>query len=67
MVSLSLTLLLRIADVTSWPSLDGNVPNVWPVINAMVGNGKSVIVASRGKKPELLAAGLESDSSSSNP
>jgi hypothetical protein len=33
----------------------------------MVGKGKSIIVASRGKKPELLAEGLVSDSSSSRP
>ena len=43
------------------------LPKVWPVISAMVGNGKSVIVASRGKNPELLAAGFVSDSSSSRP
>jgi hypothetical protein len=44
-----------------------DLPKVWPVISAMVGNGKSVIVASRGKNPELLAAGLVSDSSNSRP
>ena len=43
------------------------LPKVWPVISAMVGNGKSVMVASSGKKPELLAAGLVSDSSNSRP
>jgi hypothetical protein len=43
------------------------LPKVWPVISAMVGKGKSIMVASRGKKPELLAEGLVSDSSSSRP
>lgn len=43
------------------------LPNVWPVIRAMVGKGKSIIVARRGKKPSLLAEGLVSDSSSSRP
>lgn len=51
----------------SCPLLAVHLPKVWPVIRAMVGNGKSVIVARRGKNPELLAAGLVSDSSSSRP
>jgi len=37
------------------------------VIKAMVGSGKSTMVARSGKKPELFAAGLRSDSSSSRP
>jgi hypothetical protein len=44
-----------------------NSPKVCPVISATVGKGKSIIVASRGKKPSLLAEGLVSDSSSSRP
>ena len=63
-VSLVIALL---SDIVFWSTLAVDLPKVWPVISAMVGNGKSVIVASRGKKPELLAAGLESDSSSSRP
>ena len=42
-------------------------PKVWPVSRAMVGKGKSRRRARRGKKPELLAEGLESDSWRSRP